>query len=150
MKLTVELVPRSLWGINLRSELPKSKWDKLRKATYKKANFVCEICGGVGRKWPVECHEIWHYDDENKVQRLDGLIALCPPCHQVKHLGRSLGIPQLKYATLAHLGNVNCLTEADLEYYLNHVFGKWRVRSESKWTQDLSKLDQLLEDVNNE
>ena len=113
MKLTVELVPRSLWGINLRSELPKSKWDKLRKATYKKANFVCEICGGVGRKWPVECHEIWHYDDENKVQRLDGLIALCPPCHQVKRDLSSSRKRKLSYGGRLRILSKSCFRKME-------------------------------------
>ena len=66
MKLTIELVPQSSWGNNLRSEanLSKGQWDKLRKESYRKANYKCEICGEKGPKWPVECHEIWHYDDE--------------------------------------------------------------------------------------
>jgi 5-methylcytosine-specific restriction endonuclease McrA len=59
----------------------------LRKRTYRQANYRCQVCGGRGSKHPVECHEIWHYDDENKIQKLMGLIALCPSCHQVKHIG---------------------------------------------------------------
>ena len=74
--LTVELVPRGQWGANLRSELPKKDWDRLRREQYKKAGYVCEICGGKGSRHPVECHEIWHYDEDTNTQRLDGLIAL--------------------------------------------------------------------------
>ena len=32
-------------------------------------------------------HEVWDYDDARRVQRLVRLIALCPACHEVKHLG---------------------------------------------------------------
>jgi len=62
--LTVELVPSSSWFSNVRSNVSKKTWDFLRKSTYKKANHRCEICGGRGDKWPVECHEVWDYDDQ--------------------------------------------------------------------------------------
>jgi hypothetical protein len=56
--LTIELVPETAWFKNLRSELPKEKWDKLRKDTYKKAGYRCEVCGGKGEKWPVWTFEV--------------------------------------------------------------------------------------------
>lgn len=36
---------------------------------------------------PVECHEVWDYDDDRKIQRLERRVALCPACHEVKHAG---------------------------------------------------------------
>ena len=68
--LTVELVPKTAWYKNLRSELPEGKWDQLRKHSYRLAEYKCEICTGKGDKWPVECHEIWDYDDVNHIQKL--------------------------------------------------------------------------------
>ena len=53
-KLTIELVPKGQWGTNLRSRLPKAEWDRLRKAQYQAAGYVCEICGGEGPSHPVE------------------------------------------------------------------------------------------------
>jgi len=72
--LTIELVPKGQWGSNLRSELSTKDWDTLRRESYHLASYKCEVCGGVGPRHPVECHEIWHYDDAYHVQRLDGLI----------------------------------------------------------------------------
>jgi len=76
---------------NVRSNVTKEEWDKLRKKSYKKAGYKCEICGdkgtNLGYNWPVECHEIWEYDDETHKQILKGLISLCPNCHKVKHVG---------------------------------------------------------------
>ena len=54
-RLTIELVPSTCWFSNVRSNISKQDWDRLRKETYKKANYRCEICGGVGRNHPVEC-----------------------------------------------------------------------------------------------
>src|SRR5579862_704679 len=94
--LTINLIPSTAWYKNLRSELPKGEWDKLRKAQYKTANYVCEICGASGLeqgfKWPVEAHEVWEFDDKEHIQKLISLIALCPLCHMCQHYGRSSAI----------------------------------------------------------
>ena len=139
-QLTVELVPRGQGGTNLRSELPKKEWDRLRKACYAKAGYRCEICNGKGHRHPVECHEIWHYDENTKTQRLDGLIALCPPCHQVKHIGRTMAIGKGDKA-IRHLMSVNGWTESDAELYLEKVFETWSRRSAEEWSLDISWLD---------
>lgn len=90
--LTVELVPKTCWFSNVRENVPRSTWDKLRKATYAAANYHCEVCGEQGSRHPVECHEIWRYHSKRFVQKLFGLVALCPACHEVKHFG--LALPQ--------------------------------------------------------
>ena len=89
--LTVELVPHTCWFSNVRDHVDKETWNRLRQATYQKAGYVCEICGGRGSEWPVECHEIWHYDDKRHTQTLVGLMALCPSCHAVYRLIRATG-----------------------------------------------------------
>lgn len=145
MKLTIELVPQSSWGNNLRSEanLSKAQWDKLRKASYKQAGYKCEVCGGKGSKWPVECHEIWEYDDQNKTQTLKGLISLCPTCHKVKHIGRTLSVepPEVQSRVLHKLASVNNLTPQETEDYIVQVFEVWNERSQHQWTLDLSWLE---------
>jgi len=139
-KLTIELVPKGQWGANLRSELPKSEWDRLRRATYAKAGHRCEICGGRGPKWPVECHERWRYDEETKVQHLEGLIALCPSCHRVKHMGRTMSIGQGD-AAMRQLMKVNGWSHSDAVHYVEAAFETWARRSRERWTLDLSWLE---------
>ncbi len=39
------------------------------------------------RKVRLECHEVWEYEEQTRVQRLSSLVALCTRCHQVKHWG---------------------------------------------------------------
>lgn len=149
MKLTIELVPQTSWGNNLRSEanLSKAQWDKLRKTSYKQAGYRCEICGGKGSKWPVECHEIWHYDDQNKTQTLKGLISLCPTCHKTKHIGRTLSVetPQVQSKVLHQLASINNLTPKETEDYIVQVFEQWNERSQHQWTLDLSWLNDHIE-----
>lgn len=92
MNLTIESIPLSLWGVNLRDKLGPVTWARVRSDCYARAGHVCEICGDVGPKHPVECHEIWEYDGERRIQKLVGFIALCPACHEVKHYGRACAV----------------------------------------------------------
>ena len=80
-KLTCELIPTTTHYTNVRSILSQSIWDKLRKTSYKKANFKCEICGDTGinqgYRHNLECHEVWVYTKDG-VQLLKELVSLCP------------------------------------------------------------------------
>lgn len=140
-KLTIALVPKTCWCSNVRDHATKQQWDVLRKATYRTAGHVCEICGGKGPKWPVECHEKWQYRIRKgvKTQILRGLIALCPSCHAVKHMGRSIVVGEGDNA-MVHLAAVNDWTEEQVEHYLNLVFDIWERRSRYEWNLDLSWL----------
>lgn len=142
MKLTIELVPSSSWFTNLRSVLPKYKWDILRKDCYAKANYKCEICCGVGNNHPVECHEEWEYDRETRTQKLVRLIALCPKCHKVKHIG----LAQLNgqgEACLRHLCKVNGITLEEGRDLIDEAFIVFEERSQIEWNLDISYLDKL-------
>lgn len=141
-KLTVELVPKTVWFKNLRSELSQEEWDKLRKTTYKAAGYKCEVCGGKGPKWPVDAHEIWEYDDENKIQKLLGLTALCPSCHSCKHIGLAQVKGNYERAR-KHLAKVNGWSEEDAEHYIQAQFEIWAWRSEFDWKLDLSWLEKV-------
>lgn len=80
-KLTIELIPSTSHYKNVRTILPTKEWDRLRKESYAKAKYKCQICGDVGTnqgyKHKLECHEIWHYTSSG-VQLLKELVSLCP------------------------------------------------------------------------
>lgn len=114
--LTIELVPSTCWFSNVRDHVVESDWQHIKKATSISAGARCEICGGRGDKWPVECHEVWHYDDDAHTQTLVRTQALCPACHRVKHIG--LAEKQGKgEATLKHLAVVNGWVAGDARRY---------------------------------
>ena len=139
MKLTVELVPATSWGDNLRSHFKTREWDLLRKACYEQAGHKCEICGGKGRRHTLECHEIWNYDDDQCVQTLKGLIALCPSCHEVKHIGRAMAVGFGDRA-LAHLVKVNGITQAEAVAHVGDAFALWKARTQKAWTLDITSI----------
>lgn len=143
-KLTIELVPKTSWYSNVRSNVSKAEWDRIRKKSYENANHVCEICGDVGTnqgyRHKLECHEIWQYDDETLIQTLTGLVSLCPYCHLVKHPGLAqmngkLGI------VLKQLQRVNQISVEEAGAMLNEAFEIWRSRSKNNYTLDISFLE---------
>jgi hypothetical protein len=142
-RLGVELVPATCWYSNVRSLLPTKEWDRLRKLSYTHADYECEICGGSGLeqgyKHPLECHEIWNYNDRTHVQRLDGLVSLCPYCHMCKHIGRANAMGNQPIA-FAHMEMVN---DWNHKMVVNHVacqFEIFKERSKHPWKIDLSIL----------
>lgn len=143
MLLTIELVPSSSWGDNLRSRLSKAEWDKLRKAAYKAAGYRCEICNDVGSNqgvaWPVECHETWSYDESTHIQTLVKLISLCPNCHMVKHIGRAQVMGKHDEA-VAHMQRVNKWTSDQAKAHIREAFNVWQKRSQSPWKLNLDAL----------
>lgn len=141
MILTIELVPKSCWCINLRSKLSSAEWDKVRKASYTQAGHRCEVCGGIGPTHPVECHERWEYDDEKHVQKLAGLIALCPLCHLAKHIGLAEVKGRLEDVA-AHIMKVNGWSRKQYEEHRREAFKVWYKRSQHRWTLDTSWLGQ--------
>lgn len=139
LKLTIELVPQTSFFTNVRSAVTKQQWDIIRKQVYAKAYHICEICGGVGNKHPVEAHEIWNYDDKNLIQKLEGMIALCPNCHMVKHIGLAQVNGKTEQA-LKHLMLINKLSKKDAQEYITDSFMVWAMRSTKSWKLDLSGL----------
>lgn len=142
IKLTIELVPETCWVSNVRTCVSERDWDRIRKASYKVAGNKCEICKGQGPTHPVECHEVWAYDDKTRIQKLERMISLCPSCHRVKHFGLSQlrGLGQI---TLSHLAKINewDLTKAHL--YTVWAMEVWEERSGKTWRLDLSLLDRM-------
>ncbi len=140
-RLTIELVPQTCWFSNVRSEVGAADWDTLRKAVAAEAGNRCEVCGGRGPRWPVECHEIWQYDDAAHRQTLLGLTALCPACHEVKHIGFA-NVRGRGHLAAKHLAAVNGWTAAQADRYIAEQFAVWQERSRFDWTLDLSWLAQ--------
>lgn len=140
-KLTIELIPSTSHYTNVRTLLPKSTWDKLRKESYKKAKFKCEICKDSGLnqgfKHALECHEIWEYRDTTQI--LTGLISLCPKCHMAKHIGRAIAMKKGKLI-FQHIANVNKWTLEEVDNYVGASFQDHKIKSKIKWTLNLKIL----------
>jgi len=149
--LQIEMVPKSAWGKNLRTSclaatsLKTCSWDRLRRIAYQRAGNKCEICSGRGPKWPVECHEVWDYrllernGETVAVQRLDRLIALCPLCHSVKHMGFAR-VSGREREALEHLALVNGWSTPKVQEHVSAMNALFEQRSKYQWSLDLGGL----------
>lgn len=146
MKLTIELVPSTSWYSNVRSNVSGKEWDRLRRNSYKKANYKCEICGesGVdqGFNHPVECHEIWEYDDIFNEQILIDLISLCPLCHKTKHIGLAMNNGE-EDVVLEHMIKVNNISYEESYKKVIEAFDVWKERNKKDWKINIEKLKSL-------
>ncbi len=141
MKLNFELVPDSCWYSNLRSALPKEAWDAIRKKAYVRAGGKCMICGAPTSR--LEAHEQWEYDDERGVQRLKNIVAVCRPCHEVIHIGRTQLMGREREAC-EHFMKVNGCSYAEYRKALGEANALHRERSKREWTVDVSLLPQFM------
>lgn len=151
--LKVELVPRSAWWKNVRSNVTRAQWDKCKKyARAKTAGGLCIICGGSGfaqgRNYTTDAHEVWEYDDENEIQTLVDIIPLCPTCHACKHLGRTRATSNRAQweRVINHLQSVNEWSDDHTLEYVQLAFQIWELRSQvPTWKLDITFLERELD-----
>lgn len=152
-KLTIELVPSTVWFSSLYNLMPEDKWRELKKQIYEKEGIECYICGSTNP--PFELHEFWEYDDKNHVQKLVGVHHLCRLCHMIKHIGfwchTNEGIAKLKKAGLSkkdlmkHFCKVNQCSEKDFLQHEDTAFKVWRERSQHQWKQNFGKYKNYID-----
>jgi len=152
LKLTIELVPSTIWFSSLYRLMSKSNWRALKEEIYEKEGKRCYICGST--RPPFELHEFWEYDDEARVQKLVGIHHLCRLCHMVKHIGfwchTSNGREKLEKLGLsrndliAHFCRVNGCSEKEFFRHEDEAFKIWEWRSKYDWRQDFGKYERFL------
>lgn len=142
-KLTIELIPKTCQWSSVRTMVTKKEWDKIRFIAYEKANNKCQICKEIGKdqgfKHNLECHEIWDYNEKTYTQKLVGLIALCPLCHQVKHVGRAIAMGRTT-KTYEHMAKVNKWSLTQIQQHVDEAFLQYKLRSKYEWELDISIL----------
>ena len=139
LSLTIELVPQPCWYSNMRTNVSRATWDKLRKQIYALYHYRCAVC--QVEHVPLHCHEIWHYDDTLHIQKLEGFVALCEMCHHCKHLGHASILAQQGRLDLnkviEHFMRVNQCSRKEYEAYAQQAWDTWAQRNKYEWTTDL-------------
>lgn len=137
-KLGFEMVPDSCWYSNLRSILSAEQWNAVRRDAYSRAEGKCMICGAPSER--LEAHEQWSYDEENCIQKLETVIAVCRGCHEVIHIGRTSLLGNEKSAS-EHFMKVNGASYPEYRKALGEASEAHRRRNKvSEWKLDLSWL----------
>lgn len=146
MKLHIELIPKTCWGINLRTKFKKSDWDKIRKSVYEKQNICCYTCGEKCNS--LDAHEMWEYDEENHIQRLSNIIGVCKSCHNAIHYGRAQKTGHEREAREQFIKVNNCEIY-DFQDELLKVKDDYYRRSRIEdWELDLSYIEKQGYSVN--
>jgi len=149
-RLHASLLPTTTWGSNLRGIFSNAEWDRLRIPVCTAAGNVCEVCGAEahmddGRKRRPDCHELWGFEhrDGRNIQRLTRLIALCPDCHRVQHIGLA-GLKGETQLVIAKLRAVNGWTRRQTELELDRAEAEFVDRERYAWDLDLSALSDAV------
>src|SRR5262249_35022629 len=137
LRLTIELVPATCWGVNLRDVLTRPAWDALRRQVYTAAGHRCALCGAGGQ---LHCHEGWRDDDTTHVQLLAGCLVLCVWWLHVRHLGHAALLAaegRLRFQdVVAHFLRVNGCDHAAFARHQREAFALFEERSRHEWTTD--------------
>lgn len=156
-KLTIELIPSSMWYLSLYNIYEKCnqtfRWNKIKEELLKKEGPRCWVCGKEETR--LEAHEDWDYDDENHVQKLVAIHLLCDRCHKIKHIGywcyMETGRERLEKLGLTredlidHFCEINNCSLEEFKEYEFEALEKWEERSKFKWEQDLGEYDPCKE-----
>ncbi len=149
VKLSVELVPSTSHGANLRSVITSQEWKQVSAWCAHEANHVCQVCGGKSKGRNLDCHEKWHYDEETGTQTLIGLVGLCVSCHLVKHFGYAQVSGKEEFA-LFHLCKINKWNTYQARDYLEHCFKRFQRRSKIKWKLDCTFMEDVPVSISQE
>jgi hypothetical protein len=119
---------------------------------YASEGNTCWICGS--EKKPLEAHELWSYNEIERIQKLEAIHHLCKMCHRVKHVGLWLHTPKgeimLQKAGLTrkdvinHFCLVNDCSEEEFRKHEKEAFKVWNGRSRYQWKQDFGKYDSTI------
>ena len=151
-KLRLELIPKPLWGQNLRSNvvgIGPGRWLKLSRST-RSAVGKCSVCGGTER---LHGHENWKFVEKPRsgVAILVGVDAICTICHSIQHWGRiqqlvAIGIMSAadERRLVRHFIKVNRCTRATFERHVLRSFRDWHARSRKKWKIDWGAFQPMI------
>ncbi len=147
-KLQMEMLPASAWKNSLANGLiSKEEWDILRKYAYSKEDYHCQICkeNKKGIKGGLHAHEIWEFNEFDKIQKLINIVALCPKCHHAIHIGFTNTQGQQYFEEIKrHYMKVNNCTEYEFDMAFDMAVDKCSELSFTYWKQDISFAQETL------
>jgi hypothetical protein len=143
LRLTIQAIPKPLWGKNLRL-LSKAEWHKIRGD----AHTTCEICDATTQ---LSGHEVWEYVEKPRtgIARVIGIQHICQDCHSIHHFGRTLNLfrsgaiaKEEFYRIIRHFLTVNDCDTTVFERHVEETRKDWQRRSKLKWTISAAEFAQ--------
>jgi len=141
-KLKFDMIPAGCWKNNLHVILSKKAWDFIKKDAKIRSGGNCSICGKKTKY--LDAHEVWSYDIEKGIQKLDDVIAICKDCHNTIHIGRSQLVGCAEKAE-DHYMKVNKCSYAEMRADLGQANQLYNERNKvDEWKTDLTWLNRFL------
>ncbi|VVE12020.1 hypothetical protein [Pandoraea sputorum] len=86
-------IPREQNNKNVRSYIEYKykhwqKWQDIRLHYFNKYNHTCQSCKNTFDTKKLNLHELWAFNESEKIQKLIALIPLCEECHSIAHINR--------------------------------------------------------------
>ncbi len=135
----MELIPKPLWDLNLRTKLGKAGWRRLRDGLAARSKPGCAICGSLA---PLQGHEVWDYAETETTgtAMLQGVNFVCQDCSSIHHFGRFQQLlaervitPQEYQRVIEHALRVNDCDTAKWEQHALVAKEAYDRRSNLRW-----------------
>lgn len=161
MRLKIQMIPKTMYEKNVRSELTTTEWQQLSRLVRYSAHGTCPICEKENLDLrDMDAHEVWEYiierDEKGKkvyIQRLKEIIPVCKACHATIHIGHTKALGQTNHSNcyeraVDHFMEVNHCGYTKFKEKEMKAHKKWLKRSKHKWKLDINKdyINQLLEE----
>jgi len=155
VKLAMDLVPRPLWGCNLRSPdaLGRKRWRTLAAHIMEERGPACVVCGSTN---DPRAHEVWTYRERatTGTATLAGIEITCALCHYAHHFAQTERLHQegvvsdegLK-AIKGHFQEVNECSRRDFETHYDEALTVWRRRSTKRWRIDYGRYAEAVQEA---
>lgn len=72
------------WRDNIKEEISKEEWKKLRLKILKRDNYTCQYCEFKSEKWQI----VHHIDGNPNNNNESNLETICPMCNLIHHAGQ--------------------------------------------------------------
>jgi hypothetical protein len=151
VRLCIHLVPKPLWGRNLRDGLGKARWDRLRQTLIETKGACCAICGSTLR---LHGHEVWAYREKKSAGTavLMKVEIICIDCHDIRHFARTTKLfqagiikPERYGALRKHFRNVNGCRQQVFDDHFTRSLRAWARRSKKRWRVDYGPYGEQVE-----
>ena len=117
----------------------------MREDALEAACHTCEICGDTPPPIygdPLNCHEVWLYDDKRRLATLASLRIQCSKCDGAVHMGRTVAHGGRNVA-ISQLCRVNGMTREEAGRLYSQAMSVWAKRSKKIWR--IAVTEHLLE-----
>lgn len=140
--LKFDFVPKSCSRKNLHYCLEEEVWSELSYRIRKKT-LCCPFCGlRTSYVRDFELHEIWSYNMETGIQKLEDMVSACKKCHDIIHYNLTLEKDDKATQEAAkkhYLDNFQCSQE-NFEKDYAEALRVSQERNKIVWIQDMSYL----------